>query len=236
MPEVNLKSRVRVHGFIIFCTLLVVTVFPKVFLRSGSLGLSEEVLSIVGIACVLLGQIFRLSSRGFKSEQSKNGGALVEGGPYSLVRNPMYLGIILIGLGLVMMLFKWWAICVFLVVFSSIYIRLIFQEEKKLVNLFGATFKAYCKKVPAIIPSFNMALNSEISNYLPLKSSWLKREMGSICGVLVFALAVKSWENISVVGYVLIVERLAVLILMIILAAALAVYLISKTDVCKKSL
>ena len=231
-----MKRRVRVHGFIIFCTLLVVTVFPRMFLRSGSLGLLEEVLSTVGIACVLMGQIFRLSSRGFKSEQSKNGGALVESGPYSLVRNPMYLGIILIGLGLVMMLFKWWAICVFLVVFTAIYIRLIFQEERKLAKLFGAIFEAYRKKVPTIIPSFSTALKSEISNYLPLRTSWLKREIGSICGVLVFALAVKSWENISTVGYVLIFERFAVLILMIILAAALAAYLISKTNACKKIL
>ena len=230
-----MKQRVRVHGFIIFCTLLVIAVFPRVLLRSGSLGLSEEILSIVGITCVLLGQIFRLSSRGFKSEQSKNGGALVEGGPYSLVRNPMYLGIILIGLGLVMMLFKWWAICVFLVVFSFIYIRLIFQEEKKLINLFGATFEAYRKNVPAIIPSFNMALSSEISDYLPLKVSWLRREIGSICGVLFFALVVKLWGNISIAGHVFVVEGLAVLILMIVLAAALAAYLIRKTDVCKKS-
>jgi protein-S-isoprenylcysteine O-methyltransferase Ste14 len=231
-----MKRRIKVHGFIIFCALLIIIAFPSVFLRSGSLGLSEEVLSIVGIACVLMGQIFRLSSRGFKSEQSKSGGALVESGPYSLVRNPMYLGIILIGLGLVVMLFRWWAICVFLAAFSFIYIRLIFQEEKKLINLFGATFEAYRKKVPAIIPSFSMALKSEISNYLPLRPSWLKREIGSICGVLVFALAVKSWENISTAGYVFIVERLAVLILMIILTAALAAYLISKTNACKKSL
>ena len=231
-----MKRRIKVHGFIIFCALLAIAAFPKVFLRSGSLGLSEEVLSIVGIACVLMGQIFRLSSRGFKSEQSKNGGALVESGPYSLVRNPMYLGIILIGLGLVVMLFRWWAICVFLAAFSFIYIRLIFQEEKKLINSFGAIFEAYRKKVPAIIPSFSMALNSEISDYLPLKFSWLRREIGSICGVLFFALIVKSWENISTAGYVLVVERLAVLILMIILAAVLAVYLIKKTDACKKSL
>ena len=236
MPEVSLKSRVRIHGFIIFCTLLTITVFPRVFLRSATPGLSEEILSVIGIACVLMGQIFRLSSRGFKSEQSNNGGALVGGGPYSLVRNPMYLGIVLIGMGLVMMLFRWWAICVFLAVFSAIYIRLIFQEERKLSNLFGSTFEAYRKKVPAIIPSFSVALNSEISNYLPLKPPWLKREVGSICGVLIFALAVKSWENVPAAGYALIVERLAVLILMIILATVLAAYLISKTNACKKSL
>jgi len=231
-----LKNRVRVHGFIIFCTLLAIIVYPKLFLRSGSVGSSEEILTVAGVACVLMGQIFRLSSRGFKSEQSKSGGALVEGGPYSLVRNPMYLGIILIGMGLVMMLFRWWAICVFLAVFSAIYIRLIFQEEKKLVKLFGATFEAYRKKVPAIIPSFRVGAGGEISSYLPLKASWLQREIGSICGVLVFALIVKFWENIYAAGYALALLNLSVFIFMIVLAAALAAYLIKKTDAVKKSL
>lgn len=233
-----MKRRVQVHGFIIFCALLVIIAFPKVFLRSGSLGLSEEVLSVVGLSCVLMGQIIRVSSRGFKSELSKSGSALVESGPYSLVRNPMYLGIILIGMGLVMMLFKWWAICLFLAIFSVIYIRLIFQEEKKLKGLFGETFEAYRKKVPAIIPSFRVAAKGQISSYLPLKVAWMRREIGSICGVLVFVLIAKSCENLSA-GYaipaIISAARFIIRITMIFLSANLVAYLIRKTNACKKS-
>ncbi|MCX5706936.1 MAG: isoprenylcysteine carboxylmethyltransferase family protein [Candidatus Omnitrophica bacterium] len=231
-----MKQRIKIHGLLIFFSVLAIIVFPKVFLRLGHPTFSDYLLSTLGIAFVLLGQIFRLSSRGFKSSQSKNGGALVEGGSYSLVRNPMYLGIFLIGLGLVMMLFKWWAIAIFLIFFVLIYIRLIFQEEKKLLQVFPGVYQAYRAKVPALIPSFKMLAKTEVSVYLPLKFSWIEREIGSISAVLSFAILVRSWENFIGGGRIFCIQRLVVLLMMIILAIGLAAYLIKKTNENTKSL
>jgi protein-S-isoprenylcysteine O-methyltransferase Ste14 len=231
-----MKQRVKLHGSIIFFSIVLIVFFPDIFLRKGRMDFTDEILAALGIALVLLGQIFRLSSRGYKSELSKNGSALVEAGPYAFVRNPMYLGILLIGLGLVLMLFKWWAICIFLIFFSLIYIRLILQEEKKLLRVFPGIYQEYRKKVPAIIPSFKTLARAEISGYLPLKFYWLKREIGSIFGVLTFAILVKSWENIRGGGYLFCLERLTKLLLMVILAAGLAAYLIKKTNARAKSI
>lgn len=231
-----MKKRVKLHGFIIFIAILSIILLPGIFLRNSRIDFVDEILTTLGIALVLLGQIFRLSSRGFKSELSRNGFALVERGPYAFVRNPMYLGILLIGLGLVLMLFKWWAICIFLIFFSLIYIRLILQEEKKLLRVFPGIYQEYRGKVPAIIPSFKTLARAEISNYLPLKFSWLKREIGSIFGVLIFAILVKSWENIRGGGYLFCLQRLTKLLLMVILAAGLAAYLIKKTNARAKSI
>jgi hydrogenase maturation factor HypF (carbamoyltransferase family) len=80
----------------------------------------DDTMEIFGIALILLGQIFRVSGRGYKAEQSQQGQVLIEGGPYILVRNPMYLGILLIGLGIVLMLFNWWVICFFIIFFSDL--------------------------------------------------------------------------------------------------------------------
>jgi protein-S-isoprenylcysteine O-methyltransferase Ste14 len=230
-----MKKRIKIHGFLIFLAVSAILVFPDIFLRDTGGGFSDEILAIVGIALVLLGQLFRLSSRGFKSELSRNGAALVESGPYSFVRNPMYLGIILIGSGLVMVIFKWWAICAFLLIFGLIYIRLIFQEEKKLIQLFPVAYPTYKAKVPAIVPSLKMLAQTEVSSYLPLKYSWLKREIGSISGVLIFILLVRSWENMRAGGYILCLERFVALLFMIFLAAGLAAYLIRKTDAVAKN-
>jgi len=231
-----MKRRVKLHGFIIFLAILAIILFPDVLLRESRADSSDGILVILGIASVLLGQIIRLSSRGWKAEQSQSGSTLVESGPYAFVRNPMYLGILLIGLGLVLMLFKWWAIYAFLLFFTLIYIKLIFQEEKKLLLAFPGIYPAYRAKVPSIFPSFKMLVKTEISTYLPLKFSWLKREMGSILGVLIFAILVKSWSDVRGGGYILSLQRLALILLMIILASGLAAYLIKRTDASAKSI
>jgi len=230
-----MKKRIKIHGFIIFLAVIIIISFPKIFLRDAPAVFPEDLLTVLGIASVLLGQIFRLSSRGFTSELSKNGFALVESGPYAFVRNPMYLGIILIGLGLVLMLFKWWAICIFFVFFALIYLNLIFQEEKKLIQAFPGAYEAYRKKVPAIIPTFKMVVKTEMSAYLPLKLPWIKREVGSISGVLAFATIIKCWESLRGGGYLLCVQRFVVILLMITLSMGLAAYLIKKTDELAKS-
>jgi len=230
-----MKKRIKIHGFIIFLSIIIIAIFPDVFLRFSA-DLTDYILTNIGMGFVLLGQIFRLSSRGYKAEQSKNGAVLVVGGPYSLVRNPMYLGIILIGLGLVIMLFKWWAICIFLVFFTLIYIKLIFQEEKRLIQLFPGVYEEYRKKIPAILPSLRMLSRTEISSYLPLKLSWLKKEVGSISSVLIFAILVKSWESFKSGENCFYFYKLITLLVIIISAAILAAYLIKRSNAKAKSI
>ncbi len=152
-----------------------IVLFPSFFFRHQRLGSLEEIAEIFGIALILFGQLIRTSARGYKSEQSQNGHALIQGGPYSLVRNPMYLGILLIGLGIALMLFQWWAMAVFLIVFIVRYLLLIFKEEKKLLEVFSGQYKIYQGKVPRLIPPLTMLLQADISEYLPLKLSWLKK-------------------------------------------------------------
>ena len=93
-----MKRRLKFNGIIIFATLVLLIIFPKFFMRKAGVGTLDGILVITGIALILLGQLFRLSARGYKAQHSREGQALIQGGPYSLVRNPMYLGILLIGL------------------------------------------------------------------------------------------------------------------------------------------
>jgi len=131
-----MKKRLKINGVIMFLAAVIVAVFPAMFFRRVNIGLWNEVAEVFGLALILLGQLIRISARGYKSENSGEGKALITNGPYSLVRNPMYLGVLLIGLGVVLMLFKLWVVLVFLAVFIIRYFLLIFKEEKKLAVLF----------------------------------------------------------------------------------------------------
>jgi protein-S-isoprenylcysteine O-methyltransferase Ste14 len=209
---------------------MMIVLFPSFFFRHQRLGSLEEIAEIFGIALILFGQLIRTSARGYKSEQSQNGHALIQGGPYLLVRNPMYLGILLIGLGIVLILFQWWVMAAFLIVFVVRYLLLIFKEEKKLLDVFSGQYKTYQGKVPRLIPPLTMLLQADISEYLPLKLSWLKKEIGTILAVLLITLFVESWQDISYQEIKLYLEEVIVISLIIIIFISLVIYLIRRTS------
>lgn len=196
-----MKKRLKLNGIIMVCAMIVVAFFPKFFLRGYSGGFWGESLDVLGFALILLGQIIRVSARGYKAENSQDSWALIQGGPYQVVRNPMYLGIFLIGLGVVLAVFKWWAIVIFIIVFIIRYILLIYKEEKKLLLMFPDTYLKYCQKVPRIFPSLSGVIKLNIIEYLPLKIIWFKKEIGSILTLFLFVLLVESWKDITKGGF-----------------------------------
>jgi protein-S-isoprenylcysteine O-methyltransferase Ste14 len=224
-----MKTRLKINGILIALAVLLTAAFPAVFMRHEPVALREEILEISGIAFILLGQIIRVSSRGYKSEHSSQGAVLIQGGPYALVRNPMYLGIFLIGLGIVLVLFNWWVICLFLLAFISRYLLLIFKEEKKLSAAFPADYPDYKRRVPRILPSLPTILRKDISSYLPIKPAWIKKEIGTISAVLLFTLLMESWEDIKNEGWAIYKEEALTIIITIILFIALLMYLSRRT-------
>ncbi len=78
---------------------------------------------------------------------------LVQDGPYSMCRNPLYFFSFLGGLGACLVFENLPVIFLYLVVFSLYYPFVIKSEERRLEMLFGAEFFAYKKQVPAFIPN-----------------------------------------------------------------------------------
>lgn len=221
-----MKKRLKTNGLVMSLATILLAVFPAVFFRKNITGFSDNIAEVFGIVFILLGQLIRVSARGYKSENSKNGNALISGGPYSLVRNPMYLGIFLIGLGVVFMLFQWWVVAIFIAFFIIRYILLIYQEEKKLKSLFPESYPVYCKTVShRIFPSVNALLERDICEYIPLKLGWIKKEIGSIIAVLSLVLLIEFWEEIKRGVMVEYLKELIGILVVIILFTALVGYL-----------
>lgn len=190
----RMKKRIQTNGIIIFTCLLLVIAFPGKFLRLRS-ALGDHLIEVLGMALMLFGLLLRVSSRGFKAEYSQGGNHLVIGGPYVLVRNPMYLGIFCIAMGVILSLFQWWVLPIFIVFFVSRYITLIYKEEKLLMQNFGRQYADYQNKIPRLFPQFSILLNRKVLNYLPLKLSWVKKELSSIFILLLGTLTVEYWSE-----------------------------------------
>jgi protein-S-isoprenylcysteine O-methyltransferase Ste14 len=78
--------------------------------------------------------------------------SLTVGGPYAHVRNPLYLGSLLSGVGFMLLLGDWRLALAFAVISLAIYLLIVKQEEDYLRRMHGAAFDAYRRAVPAIIP------------------------------------------------------------------------------------
>lgn len=112
---------------------------------------------------------------------------LVTGGVYSICRNPMYLGNILLILGFGIFANSLLFTLVFSPLFIFIYITIIKAEEVFLMDKFGSYYDDYRKNVNVIIPVFRKILKAFEGN----KFSWrkiLNKEHFSLhiylCGIL----------------------------------------------------
>lgn len=77
---------------------------------------------------------------------------LVTAGPYALVRNPLYLGTLLISAGIALMSGSWIIIGVYLLVFWTGYMLTILWEERRLTRQFSEQYREYFDQVPRLVP------------------------------------------------------------------------------------
>jgi protein-S-isoprenylcysteine O-methyltransferase Ste14 len=229
-----MKRRLKTNGLLIIFAVMLIICLPGIFLRKPNGMLPDTFAKVFGFTFVLLGQLFRACGRGYKSEHSQSGHSLIQGGPYAFVRNPMYLGILLIGLGVVLVLFQWWVAVVFLCIFIWRYILLMLQEEKKLLAMFPGEYKSYQKNVPRLIPAVSVIFTRDIIEYLPLKLSWLKKEIGSMLAVASVTLLFAAWQDLRSRNIRICLQDTVGLLTVIIIVTFSVIYLIKRTKKQRK--
>lgn len=111
-------------------------------------------LYFTGLALVLwgrltLGRLYFVSSS--LGAQLFTGHRLITGGPYALVRHPMYLGIMLAGVG-GLLLYRTWTFVLVILTGLALVLRAR-REEAVLAAEFGEEWEAYCRRTPGWLPT-----------------------------------------------------------------------------------
>jgi protein-S-isoprenylcysteine O-methyltransferase Ste14 len=101
--------------------------------------------------------------RGYASGYVKKNQELAVTGPYAHVRNPLYLGSMLIAAGFAVALLSWPVALVLALGFTVIYVPVIASEERFLRATFPG-FDEYCRQVPRLIPRLRAAQNPGSEN------------------------------------------------------------------------
>lgn len=97
---------------------------------------------------------------------------VVADGPYRHVRNPLYLGGLLIAAGIAMLASRVGAVVIILEE-SLVMLRLIGREEAALAQAQGETYRAFCAAVPRLWPSLRPRLPAG-----ELRPRWLQAFLG----------------------------------------------------------
>ena len=177
--------------------LLLVLGFTPVVPR-GSRAL-DTALDLAGLGVALAGQALRAAVIGYAyiRRGGKDGKAyaddLVTGGLFAHSRNPLYLGNLMILLGLIIMFNSpaGYAVAVPILVFF--YAAIVASEEAYLRSRFGAPFEDYCRRVPRWFPSFR-GLGATLAG---MRFNWprlVRKEYGSAYAWMAAAILLRMGE------------------------------------------
>jgi hypothetical protein len=77
-------------------------------------------------------------------------------GPYSLIRNPMYLGRFFVIFGGILLLNNIYILLIYIAFFYFYMINRVKREENRLMEIFGEPYLDYCGKVNRFLPAFRI--------------------------------------------------------------------------------
>jgi protein-S-isoprenylcysteine O-methyltransferase Ste14 len=174
-PYADLVARLRVTcGFVLVAAF---AWFSQPDLNSLALGLPVSVLGLL--------------LRGWATGHVEKNIRLAESGPYAYLRNPLYLGTLLVAGGFVIASRRWWLAVLFGAVFILIYLPAIELEEQHLRKLFPS-FASYAERVPALWPALHPVRHRERFRWdLYVRNREYQAMVGFALGVAL--LAAKVW-------------------------------------------
>lgn len=132
-------------------------------------------LLLAGLALAVAGAVIRAWAAGTLHKNR----VLTTDGPYAHTRNPLYLGSLLIGLGVALASGRLLLVAACVLFFAALYPRTVRSEERHLAGLYGDDFAAYRGAVPP---------------FLPRLRPWRPRESGSAAFSLRQYRRNREWE------------------------------------------
>ncbi len=187
---------------LVFCALALIA---RPLIIAGNRRL-DMYLDIIGILIALAGQLLRICVIGFA--YIKRGGkqkkvyaaTLVQEGFFAHCRNPLYLGNVLMLIGLIVIHngVLMYAVC--LPFFLLLYWSITVAEENYLREKFGQVYNGYTKRVPRFLISFK-GLGRTLEG---MQYDWkkvIRKEYGTTFTLVTTVMVLLVWERITADGF-----------------------------------
>ena len=106
------------------------------------------------------------------------------GGPYRLMRHPLYVGSFLMGLGVTLMALPWPFVPIYVVVFLLMYVPKAIREEAYLSDRFGDAYAVYASAVGPVMPRIGHGIMAaDVRSHFEWRRVWRHREWHTWIGV-----------------------------------------------------
>jgi protein-S-isoprenylcysteine O-methyltransferase Ste14 len=161
--KVTLQKSLISVGKIVFANRLLLGLFvvaiAAFFVRPAYSGSAKEYI-VKGISTILViaGVLLRAWAAGCAGNHTRTSnieaGKLATNGPYAFVRNPIYLGSIVLGVGMVGIVGDWRLSPLCFGTFAALYFVIIPAEEEFLQREYPLEYKVYCRNVRRLLPRF----------------------------------------------------------------------------------
>jgi len=119
----------------------------------------SAILIAAGVAVTAAGELIRLWGvrhiGAISRTRSQRLGPLVATGPFALIRNPLYVGNILIWVGFALSARLVWLAPLIVLLLGAEYHAIVRWEESLLVSRLGDAYRDYAARVPRWVPTFN---------------------------------------------------------------------------------
>jgi isoprenylcysteine carboxyl methyltransferase (ICMT) family protein YpbQ len=148
----------------------------------------------IGFFFIMIGMFFRAWSSGYINKDKE----LATEGPYSLTRNPLYFGNLLLAAGIAIASNNWLTVAICAVYYFSFFTFLIAVERKRLKSRFGQRYDDWAKQANLFFPrikrikkfDFNIAYYMKNKEYRVLFYSLL----------IIAVMVVKFLKKIGFIG------------------------------------
>jgi protein-S-isoprenylcysteine O-methyltransferase Ste14 len=134
----------------------------------------------IGLPVSILGLALRAWAAGHLEKNT----TLADGGPYAYIRNPLYIGTLLIAAGLVIASRRWELGVLFAIVFLLIYLPVVELEEQHLRKLFPE-YASYAQRVPKLLPRLSGSSSKRFRWSVYMKNQEFQALLGFLAGAIV---------------------------------------------------
>jgi protein-S-isoprenylcysteine O-methyltransferase Ste14 len=172
---------------VVIVTALLLVVFGSP--AKGPHTLLAELGELLGFALLVAATLWRIWCAIF-IVGSKNA-ELAASGPYSVVRNPLYIGNLIGAVGFGFAVHMPGLALLLALAFAVFYPSVVANEERRLAALFGERYSQYCARVPRWIPDASLYQEADSVTVSP------RRVRGAIFDAMWFLWAFALWEFIE---------------------------------------
>ncbi len=153
---------------------------------------TDKTVLLIGTLLILLGETIRIVGVSHiggvsRTKTFSTGQKLITSGPFSHVRNPLYLGNFCLSVGFIIMSnVNIYFTVLFVLFFFLQYIPIIKWEENNLKTIFGGEFIEYKKKVPRWIPSIRSKIKKKEKIKGDFKKAFLSEKNTFIAAIILY--------------------------------------------------